>query len=291
MTWVFFTVGAVILQTFRNAFQSKLSQHVNTSGVTLARFLFAPPIALAYLITLYQFYPVGIPAFDGTFIAYILVSAVMQIVATSLMVVLFKQKNFAVGAGLAKSEALVAAVLGTLFFGSQLTSLGWLGIIIGAVAVFVLSGATRKGQLSLKTILTGLACGGSFALTSLFIREAANQLSVPFPVNTAWGLLWVLCIQTLILSVYISIKEPYVFRQLRRQPALTLAASTTSCFGSVCWFSAMTIQDVASVKTLGQIEVLTTLVISAVMLKTPVKRHEVAGLVLIAVAAICVMWS
>lgn len=53
----------------------------------------------------------------------------------------------------------------------------------------------------------------------------------------------------------------------------------------------MTIQYVAYVKTLGQIEVLTTMVISAVMLKTPVKGHEVTGLVLIAIAAICVMWS
>ena len=135
MTWIFLTLGAVLFQTFRNAFQSKLGAKVNTSGVTLARFLFAPPIALVYLLGLYQFYSVSVPSFSMKFIGFVCISAVMQIVATFLMVTLFKQKNFAVGAGLAKSEALVAAVLGTLFFGSQLSLLGWVGIVVGAVAV------------------------------------------------------------------------------------------------------------------------------------------------------------
>ncbi len=291
MTWIFLTLGAVLFQTFRNAFQSKLGAKVNTSGVTLARFLFAPPIALVYLLGLYQFYSVSVPSFSMKFIGFVCISAVMQIVATFLMVTLFKQKNFAVGAGLAKSEALVAAVLGTLFFGSQLSLLGWVGIVVGAVAVFVLSGATRKGELSIKTALIGLACGGSFALTSLYVREAAQLLDVPFPVSAAWVLLWVLCVQTALLAGYIAVKEPEVFGQLRRQLPLTLAASTTSCFGSMCWFSAMSIQYVAYVKTLGQVEVLTTMLISAWMLKTPVKRNEIAGLLLISAATICVMWT
>lgn len=291
MSWVFFTLGAVVMQTFRNALQSKLSAHMSTSGVTLSRFLFAPPIALIYLLLLYTFSNQAIPEFSSQFIFYVLLASVMQIIATALMVTLFKQKNFAVGAGLAKSEALVAGVLGTLFFGSHLSLFGWVGILIGAAAIFVLSGGGRKGQLSFKTVLIGLACGTCFALTSLYVREASHLLNVPFPHSAAWVLLWVLCIQTTLLASYIAIKDRSTFTALKSNAKMTFATSATSCFGSICWFSAMALQHVAYVKTLGQIEVLFTILIATFWLKNKVKQHEIIGLLLIAAAAILVMWA
>lgn len=291
MNWVLFTLGAVVMQTFRNALQSQLSANVSTSGVTLARFLFAPPIALVYLLVLYGVSAQVIPDFTFEFVLLVLIASVMQIAATSLMVILFKQKNFAVGAGLAKSEALVAGVLGTLFFGSQLSLFGWLGIFVGAAAVFVLSGGGKKGELSLKTIIIGLACGTCFALTSLFVREASHLLSVPFPHSAAWVLLWVLCIQTTLLVSYIAVKDKSTFVALRKNAKMTLATSATSCLGSICWFSAMALHHVAYVKTLGQIEVLFTILVATFWLKSKVKKHEVIGLLLIVVAAILVMWA
>lgn len=279
------------MQTFRNALQSKLSAHITTSGVTLSRFIFAPPIALAYLALLYLISNQAIPAFTASFIFTVLVAAILQIGATALMVVLFKQKNFAVGAGLAKSEALVAGVLGTFFFGSQLSLFGWLGILIGAGAVFILSGASQKGELSLKTVAIGLACGTCFALTSLCVREASHMLNVPFPHSAAWVLLWVLCIQTITLILYIRIKNRNTFSQLKQHAKITLTTSLTSCLGSICWFSAMALQHVAYVKTLGQIEVLFTMLIAYFWLKSPARKHEIIALILIAFAAILVMWA
>lgn len=279
------------MQTFRNALQSKLSETVSTSGVTLARFLFAPPIAVLYLFILYAFSDQIIPDFSAKFVAVVLVASVLQIAATALMVVLFKQKNFAVGAGLAKSEALVAGVVGTLFFGSQLSLFGWIGIFVGAAAVFVLSGGGRKGELSFKTILIGLACGTCFALTSLYVREASHLLNVPFPHSAAWVLLWVLCVQTSLMLIYISVKNPQTFGLLKQNAKMTLSTSLTSCLGSICWFSAMALHHVAYVKTLGQIEVLFTIVIAVFWLKNKVKKHEVVGLLLIGFAALLVMWA
>lgn len=296
MAWIFLTIGAVIMQTIRNALQSQLSVKVDTLGVTLARFIFAPPIAFAYLCLLYFFAPaLGfeqlIPSFTVKFVVLVCLAALFQIAATSFMVMLFKQKNFAIGAGLAKSEALVAGVLGTLFFGSQLSFLGWLGILLGAMAVFVLSSGNRLQGLSPKTLLTGLLCGTCFALTSLLVREASLLLDVAFPFSAAWVLLWVLCIQTLCLILYIAFTSPYVFGQLICQMKATIATSTTSCLGSICWFSAMALQHVAYVKTLGQLEVLSTLLLAHFWLKNKVKLHEIAGLLLIACAAILVMWA
>ncbi|MFT4939834.1 MAG: drug/metabolite transporter (DMT)-like permease [Paraglaciecola sp.] len=291
MTWIILTLTAAVMQVFRNALQSKLSSNVTTSGVILARFIFAPPIALSYLALLYFFSNQAIPIFTNKFFFIVLIAAILQIAATSLMVVLFKQKNFSVGAGLAKSEALVAGVLGTFFFGSQLSLFGWLGILIGAAAVFVLSGGGQKGQLNLKTVMIGLACGTCFALTSLLVRAASHLLDVPFPHSAAWVLLWVLCIQTIMLIVYIGLKNRNTFIVLKERAKMTLATSFTSCLGSICWFSAMALQHVAYVKTLGQIEVLFTMLVAFFWLKNTVKKHEIIGLLLIAFSAILVMWA
>ena len=291
MSWILFTLGAVVMQTVRNALQSKLSGAVNTSGVTLSRFILAPPIALVYLLILYSSSASQVPEFSGSFITVIFCASLLQIAATSLMVILFKQKNFAIGAGLAKSEALVAGVVGMLFFGSYLTPLGWAGIVIGAIAVFVLSSGNRLHGISVKTMVTGLACGTCFALTSLLVREASHMLNVQHTVAAAWVLLWVLCVQTISLSGYIALTKPFVFRQLTNAKKQVLAISTVSCLGSICWFTAMALQHVALVKTLGQLEVLLTLVLSHYWLKNTVTKREIAGLLLIGLAAIFVMWA
>ena len=291
MSWILFTLGAIVMQTVRNALQSKLSGAVNTSGVTLSRFILAPPIALVYLLILYSSSASQVPEFSGSFITVILCASLLQIAATSLMVILFKQKNFAIGAGLAKSEALVAGVVGMLFFGSYLTPLGWAGILIGAIAVFVLSSGNRLHGISVKTMVTGLACGTCFALTSLLVREASHMLNVQHTVAAAWVLLWVLCVQTISLSGYIALTKPFVFRQLTNAKKQVLAISTVSCLGSICWFTAMALQHVALVKTLGQLEVLLTLILSHYWLKNAVTKREIAGLLLIGLAAIFVMWA
>ncbi|RZP31379.1 MAG: multidrug transporter [Alteromonas sp.] len=291
MSWILFTLGAIVMQTVRNALQSKLSGAVNTSGVTLSRFILAPPIALVYLLILYSSSASQVPEFSGSFITVIFCASLLQIAATSLMVILFKQKNFAIGAGLAKSEALVAGVVGMLFFGSYLTPLGWAGILIGAIAVFVLSSGNRLHGISVKTMVIGLACGTCFALTSLLVREASHMLNVQHTVAAAWVLLWVLCVQTISLSGYIALTKPFVFRQLTNAKKQVLAISTVSCLGSICWFTAMALQHVALVKTLGQLEVLLTLILSHYWLKNAVTKREIAGLLLIGLAAIFVMWA
>jgi uncharacterized membrane protein len=43
------------------------------------------------------------------------------------MVQLFKQKNYAIGVGLAKSEAVLAAIIAVLFLSDHLSLLGWFG--------------------------------------------------------------------------------------------------------------------------------------------------------------------
>jgi len=289
--WILFTFLAAFMQAWRNALQSKLSQFVSVSGVTLARFVIAGPIAGVYLFLLYQWQPTELPKLNTTFVLFIIGASLAQIAATALMVKLFKRNNYAVGAGLAKSEAIVAAILGSMFFGSQLSALGWFGVATGAVAVFLLSGLSFRQKPNLKTIMLGLGSGSAFALTSLWIREASHSIDLPFPHSAAWVLLIVISLQTILLLLYITVTQKETLNKLWQHKKITSAVSFCSCLGSIGWFSAMSLQYVPYVKTLGQVEVFFTILISIYWLKQKPKKQDMLGLLLIAVAAILVMYD
>ncbi|MBL4236613.1 DMT family transporter [Vibrio fluvialis] len=291
MTWIFFTFLAAFMQSWRNAFQSRLSGDVKTAGVTLARFLWAGPLAALYLAVLYQVEPIALPTFNSLFVTFIVGASLMQILATALMVKLFKFNNYAVGAGLAKSEALVAAILGMLFFGTHLSFLGWIGVLLGGIGVFMLSAQGGFRQLSLPTILLGLGSGSAFALTSLWVREASLALGLPFPHSAAWVLLLVISLQTVLLVGYLLVRDIRTLKVLWSKPKLTLLTSVSSCVGSIGWFSAMSLQAVPYVKTLGQVEIFFTMLISVFWLKQRVRIKDGLGLILVALAAVMVMWT
>jgi drug/metabolite transporter (DMT)-like permease len=217
-------------------------------------------------------------------------ASIMQIVATGLMVVLFKQKNFAIGAGLAKSEAPVSALLGMLFFGTSLSLLGWLGVAVGVVAVFLLSCANGVRSVSPKTAAIGLACSTAFALTSLWIREASLSLNIPFPHSAAWVLFIVIFAQTVFLVTYLLFRDRNTLYTMLAQPKLVVMTSVASFVGSLGWFSAMSLQAVPYVKTLGQIEVFFTMLISLFWLKESIKHKDILALIFIAIASVLVMW-
>ena len=293
MIWVYMTIFAALMQTWRNSLQSELSSHINVVGVTLARFIWAGPIAACYLFILYQLpqaQNLPIPDFDNHFYLLVLGASIVQIIATGLLVLLFKQNNFAIGAGLAKSEAIIAAIIGSIFLGTALTTIGWGGVLIGSIAVFYMSNIKGVQGLSFKTLSIGLTCGCCFALTSLAIREASLMLDLPFLHRAAWVLVLVICTQTLILISYLLATDRDTFKKLFSYKKLTLMTSITSCLGSIGWFTAMSLQSVPYVKTLGQVEVLFTLLFSTYYLKQKVTRKDAVNLLLIAIAAVMVTW-
>ena len=290
MLWIPFTLLAAFMQAWRNAFQKQLSKDVGVAGVTLARFLWASPLAALYLFVLYQWQPVAMPEFNLQFAGFIVAAALAQILATALMVKLFKLRNYAIGAGLAKSEAILAAVLGVAFFSESLSIAGWGGVLLGAAAVFLLSGASLR-QLSWPVLLLGLCCGLASALTSLWVRQASLVLGLPFPHGAAWVLLLVIALQTLLLTSYLIVRDSASLKALWQRPKLTLAVSVSSCVGSIGWFTAMSLESVALVKTLGQVEVLFLLLISALVFKEKLQKADHVGLILIVLAAIGVMWA
>ncbi|MEZ9505973.1 multidrug transporter [Vibrio cyclitrophicus] len=290
-SWIAFTLLAAFSQSWRNAFQSKLSGTMSVAGVTLARFIWAGPIALIYLCALYQWQPVAVPSFSGKFGFFIVAAAIMQILATGLMVMLFKLENYAIGAGLAKCEAPVSAVLSVLFFGTALTVTGWIGVLIGTLGVLIMSSSSGWRSLSPKVFLLGMACSTAFALTSLWVREASLSIGLPFPHSAAWVLFLVISLQTVIICTYLFFRERNTLRQIFTKSKLVVMTSLASVIGSLGWFSAMSLQAVPYVKTLGQIEVVFMVLISYFWLGQSIARKDILALILLSIAAVLVMWQ
>ncbi len=145
--------------------------------LTLARLIFALPLALITQLS-YHFQPVtdSVPI-QSPFCYYVLIAALSQIAATALMVQLFKQKNYAIGVGLAKSEVVLAAIIAVVFLSDYLSLLGWVGVAVGGFAVFLMLKGRDFSDFSVPTLCIGIGSGLCFAITSLLVAEASLELN------------------------------------------------------------------------------------------------------------------
>ena len=293
ITWILFTLMAAFMQAWRNAFQKQLSTTVDVYGVTLARFIFALPLALIYISCLYHFQPVTESVhFNLRFAIYVLIAALSQIAATALMVQLFKQKNYAIGVGLAKSEAVLAAIIAVVFLSDHLSLLGWFGVAVGGFAVFLMSKGRDFSDFSVPTLCIGIGSGLCFAITSLLVREASLELTnLPFIHRAAWVLLMVIGTQCFLLLMYLGIFRRATLWAMWQRIGLTFRVSLCSFLASLGWFSAMSMQSVPIVKTLGQVEIIFSMLISAYFFKEKLARTEHLGIVLVVIAAFLVIWA
>lgn len=284
---------AAFMQAWRNAFQKQLSTTVDVYGVTLARFIFALPLALIYISCLYHFQPVTDSVhFNLRFAIYVLIAALSQIAATALMVQLFKQKNYAIGVGFAKSEAVLAAIIAVVFLSDHLSLLGWFGVAVGGFAVFLMSKGRGFSEFSVQTLCIGIGSGLCFAITSLLVREASLELdNLPFIHRAAWVLLMVIATQCFLLLMYLGIFRRATLWAMWQRIGLTFRVSLCSFLASLGWFSAMSMQSVPIVKTLGQVEIIFSMLISAYFFKEKLARAEHLGIVLVVIAAFLVIWA
>ncbi len=293
VTWILFTLMAAFMQAWRNAFQKQLSTTVDVYGVTLARFIFALPLAFIYIVSLYHFQPiVEVVHFNPRFATYIFIAAISQIAATALMVQLFKQKNYAIGVGLAKSEAILAAIVAVIFLSDHLSILGWVGVVIGGFAVFLMSKGRGFSDFSLQTLCIGIGSGLCFAITSLLVREASLELTnLPFIHRAAWVLICVIGTQCSLLLIYLGIFRRVTLWAMWQRVGLTFRVSLCSFLASLGWFSAMSMQSVPIVKTLGQVEIIFSMLISAFFFREKLARAEHLGIILVVIAAFLVIWA
>jgi len=118
--WITFTLLAVVMQSLRTASQKQVSKRISIQAATLVRFLFGIKFAALYFFLVMRLYqPIHIEL-TSKFIISGALASVSQILATVFLIKALTLRNFSVGTALAKTEALLTAILGAMFFSAHL---------------------------------------------------------------------------------------------------------------------------------------------------------------------------
>ena len=286
--WIPITIAAAFLQNVRSALQKHLRGQLSVSGATFVRFSFGFPLAIAYLLGLALVLDQTPPLPNARFLAFMAGGGISQILATALLVSLFAHRNFAVGTTYSKTETVQTAIFGIILLGDHLSLGAAIGIVVslaGVMAISLAKGDSRLGAalgaLTGRPALIGIASGSFFGISAVSYRAASLSLGGPgFLMQAAFTLACVTVLQTAVMALYMRWREP---GQIGRTLACWRTAIWVGASGvaaSACWFTAMTIQNAAYVRALGQIELLFTLAAAHYAFRERTTRLELIGIVL-----------
>jgi len=293
--WILFTVFAAAMQSVRTAGQKSLSNSITPMSATLVRYVFGLPFAVLWLWLL-----TGVDAVtlvvgslsQPRFLLFATLAGVFQILATVLLIQSFRFQNFMVGTSFAKTESVQTAIFATLFFGLPLSLFGWVAVVLGVIGVWLMAMPDRSKPWDGKAILIGLGSGACFGFTSLWLREASLLLGHSVVVSAAITLVVIVALQSIICLLYTAIVSPVEFKRIGERLPLAFFVGATSAAGSIGWFTAMTWENPALVKSLGQIEMLFTAALTLRLFRERVRVLEwLGGFAVVASAVILVRIS
>lgn len=269
--------------------QQKLRHLLSVNGAGFVRFLYGAPTALVLLAVSLAVTGLALPPPNLAFLLYCVAGGLCQILGTNLLIMAFGFRNFAVGTAYSKTEAVQSAIIALILLGEMLKPLAWVGIAVGFTGVMTLSFAgrgLRLRELAAATVqpaaLCGLGAGLLFSLTSICVKLANLALTGPSIFVRALFVLFVTnTLQTLMQGSYLAVREPAELRKAFTTWRSSSLVGTLSAAGSACWFTAFALTDVALVRSVGQIEIVFTLLFSRFYLKENLKKGDVAGLALV----------
>ncbi len=267
--WIPVTLGAAVCQILRTSRQHDLRAHLSPSAAGFARYLYGLPFAIVSSTVAFGVFGRPIPGVPVGFWGPLLGAAVAQIVATIALLQSFRERDFAVGTVFSKTEVLIVAALGAVGVGQALRPWGWLGAVLVAGGVILLSlpdprepaaGAAVDGaaaRSAWRPAALGLAAGAGFGFAAIGIGAAARSLDGGAPVERALLTLTVLlAIQTGLNGAWFAVRNPDELRRCAAAWRPALSVGLLSMAGSLGWAWAFTLEGAAKVRTLGQVELL-----------------------------------
>ena len=294
--WVPITLAAAFMQNLRSALQKHLKGSLSTSGATFCRFIYAVPLALAYVALLGEGFGFEWPDPNPRFALFAMVGGVTQITATALLVYLFSLRNFAVGTTYSKTETVQAAVFGLVILGEPVSLAAAIGIGISLVGVMLISVA--KSRLTLRNLFLGwtgraafigVLSGTFFGLSAVAYRATSLSLGGEgFLMQAAFTLACVVVFQTAVMAVWIRLREPGELSRVIGRWRVASLVGVSGMLGSAAWFTAMTLENAAYVRAVGQIELVFTFIASYFFFRERSTALELVGIVSI-VAGIVIL--
>ncbi|MGE0223093.1 MAG: DMT family transporter [Acetobacteraceae bacterium] len=287
--WIPIAIAAALFQCWRTAMQQKLRGLLSVNGAGFVRYLYGAPAALVLFVTALLVTGLPIPAPNAQFLLWCAAGGLFQILATNLLIMSFGYRNFAVGTAYSKTETVQSAIIALIILGEHLHPLAWVGICVGLVGVMTLSLAGRglnPRELLAATVqpaaLCGLGAGLIFGFTTVFIKLANLSLTGDsLLVRALFSLVVTNTLQILMQGAFLLWREPRELIKTFTSWRSSMWVGTLSACGSACWFTGFAIADVALVRSVGQIEIVFTLLFSRFYLKETLKSGDVAGLALV----------
>ncbi|GAA4222134.1 drug/metabolite transporter (DMT)-like permease [Sagittula marina] len=291
--WIIATLSAAVFQTVRFMLQKVLAGgRLSATGSTFARFAYAAPAAAVLLLGYVWITQAALPSITPDFWVWAIFGGLGQILATVLVVLAFRERNFAVGITLKKTEVIQTALLGLILLGEVISLPGWIGIGIGLIGVLLLSrtpgidGALWT-QLRSRVVLLGVGSGFFFAVAGVGYRAATLQVGSDDPVLRALiGLVFVTIGQALGMAAWLRWRAPGEITRVWQARRTAVWLGLTSAFGTMSWFTAFTLQTAAYVYAVGQVELVLSLAASVLWFKEKVTAREVAGIAVLTVSVV-----
>ena len=289
--WIVVTIAAAFFQTVRFMLQKLLSASaLSSAGATFARFLYSAPLVVVFLALYCVATDSLLPATTLRYWLFALAGGLSQILATLCVVMLFKSRNFAVGITFKKTEVIQTALVGWILLGETISSL-WIGVIvIGLIGVLLLSETPGLDgdwwrRICNRASGLGVLSGFLFAISGVCYRGATLELASEDPLLRAGvTLACVTSAQLFAMALWLRLFEHGQILAVWGARRTAAWIGLTSMAGSFCWFTAFTLQTVAYVNALGQIELIFSLLATVFFFKEPITRRELCGLGILSVS-------
>jgi drug/metabolite transporter (DMT)-like permease len=206
------------------------------------------------------------------------------------------ERNFALGVAYSKTDAILVAVFAFVLLGETVAPLVATAIGVGTLGVMLLSPADPQHPLralvtgwTTRSALLGLACGANFAFSGVCYRGAALALpDVHFAMAAAVILLGAQLLQTLLLGGWLLARHAPTVALVCREWRTSLFAGCMGATASAGWFTAVAIEPVAHVRTLGLIELLFGCVVSHQFFREKLATREISGMALLTLGLVIV---
>lgn len=292
--WVIVTLLAAGVQILRLMLQKQLKGlGLSTGGATFARFLFAAPLAVAGMLGLVAWHGQGIPEVNGAFTAYAVAGGLGQIIATFCTVALFSERSFAVGIAFTKTETIQVALFSALVLGESVSAPGMAAIVVGTLGVVLLSRPAtgwRAGGFFNRATVLGLVAGALYGLAAIGYRGATLQIDHADPAMRAvMALACATTFQALAMTLWLSWREPGEVARVARSWRATALVAFMGVLGSFGWFVAFSLQNAAYVRSVGQIELLFSILVSVLVFRERPRLIEVLGMALLAASIVAIV--
>ncbi|MBT8458799.1 MAG: DMT family transporter [Boseongicola sp.] len=284
--WVILAITAAAAQTFRFALQKVLAgSTLSTAAATWARFLWSAPVVIAIMTAYVALTPATLPSIKPSFWPYALAGGATQILATICTVALFKRRAFAVGITFKKTEVMLTAIAGLLILGDRIDPLGAIFIVLGFVAVLLLSRPPEGGSVFNLGAAIGLLSGVFFALSAVGYRGAVLAMDSDNTFLVAGlTLAFVATAQALALGFWLALREPGQITETLKGWRKSSLVGVFSLIGSWCWFAAFSLQNAAYVFAVGQIELIFSLAMGIIFFREKTFSRELFGMALLTIS-------